>query len=251
MLEGKDSLKEGSKMLLFYIRHGDPIYDPDSLTPLGERQAEALARRLSLFGLDRIYASTSNRAKLTAKPTCEMLKLPMTELDWCNEGHAWRQLALPDATGRPKWIFQNDLYRRLFASSEIRSLGHAWYTHEQFRDTACRAGIERIQRETDAFLSELGYRRLENEGVYETVRPNDERIALFAHQGFGLAFLSCLLQIPYPTVTSYFDIGHSGMTVIEFNARDGIAIPKVLQLANDSHLYREGLLTGYQNGIRF
>jgi len=29
-------------MILFYVRHGDPIYDPDSLTPLGKRQAEAL-----------------------------------------------------------------------------------------------------------------------------------------------------------------------------------------------------------------
>ena len=49
-------------MLLFYIRHGDPIYDPDSLTPLGLRQAEAVAKRLSLYGLDEIYASSSNRA---------------------------------------------------------------------------------------------------------------------------------------------------------------------------------------------
>ncbi len=32
-------------MLLYYIRHGDPIYDPDSLTPLGERQSEALRRQ--------------------------------------------------------------------------------------------------------------------------------------------------------------------------------------------------------------
>lgn len=24
-------------MLLFYLRHGDPIYNPDSLTPLGMR----------------------------------------------------------------------------------------------------------------------------------------------------------------------------------------------------------------------
>ena len=32
-------------MLFFYIRHGDPIYSPDSLTPLGRRQAEALGRR--------------------------------------------------------------------------------------------------------------------------------------------------------------------------------------------------------------
>ena len=92
--------RKDQKMLFFYIRHGDPIYNPDSLTPLGERQAEAVAHRLSLFGLDRIYASTSNRAKLTAKPTCEMLKLPMTELDWCNEGHAWNELSLPNSKER-------------------------------------------------------------------------------------------------------------------------------------------------------
>lgn len=62
-------------MLLFYIRHGDPIYIPDSLTDLGKRQAEAVARRLSLYGVDRIYSSTSNRARLTAEPTAQILKL--------------------------------------------------------------------------------------------------------------------------------------------------------------------------------
>ncbi len=35
-------------MLLFYIQHGDPVYDPDSLTPLGFRQAETVAKRLAL-----------------------------------------------------------------------------------------------------------------------------------------------------------------------------------------------------------
>ena len=60
-------------MIFYYIRHGDPIYDPDSLTPLGTRQAEALSKRLALYGLDKIYCSTSNRAFLTAKPTCELL----------------------------------------------------------------------------------------------------------------------------------------------------------------------------------
>ena len=56
-------------MLLYFIRHGDPIYNPDSLTPLGERQAEAVAKRLALFGVNKIYASTSNRAILTATLT--------------------------------------------------------------------------------------------------------------------------------------------------------------------------------------
>ena len=41
-------------MLLFFVRHGDPIYVPDSLTPLGRRQAEAVAKRLARYGLDQI-----------------------------------------------------------------------------------------------------------------------------------------------------------------------------------------------------
>ena len=56
-------------MILFYVRHRDPVYDPDSLTPLGVRQSEALAKRLALYGVDRIYSSTSNRAIQTTKPT--------------------------------------------------------------------------------------------------------------------------------------------------------------------------------------
>ena len=68
-------------MIFFYIRHGDPIYDPDSLTPLGMRQAEAVAKRLSLYGVDKIYSSTSNRAIQTAKPTCELMKKEMELLE--------------------------------------------------------------------------------------------------------------------------------------------------------------------------
>ena len=43
-------------MLLYYIRHGEPTYDPDELTPNGERQAEAIARRLARYGVDKIYS---------------------------------------------------------------------------------------------------------------------------------------------------------------------------------------------------
>ncbi len=72
-------------MLLFYIRHGDPVYDPDSLTELGHKQAEALSERLALNDLDEIYCSTSVRARQTAEPTAKKLNLPVNLLDWCNE----------------------------------------------------------------------------------------------------------------------------------------------------------------------
>ena len=44
-------------MRLLIIRHGDPDYAKDSLTEKGKLQAQALAKRLAVHGLDRIYAS--------------------------------------------------------------------------------------------------------------------------------------------------------------------------------------------------
>ena len=75
-------------MIFYYVRHGDPIYNPDSLTPLGELQADALAKRFSRYGVDEIFASSSNRARLTAEPTCKLLNKEMKILDWCNESYA-------------------------------------------------------------------------------------------------------------------------------------------------------------------
>ena len=68
---------------------------------------------------------------------------------------------------------------------------------------------------------------------------------------FGLAFLSTLLDIPYPEFCMHFDMGHTGMTVIDFTPADGIVIPRVLTLANDSHLYKDGPPPHYQNQLRF
>jgi len=74
-------------MLIFYVRHGDPIYDPDSLTPLGHRQAEAVAKRLALFGVDEVYSSTSVRAMQTAQPLCELLHKELKSLEFFHEDH--------------------------------------------------------------------------------------------------------------------------------------------------------------------
>lgn len=237
-------------MLFFYIRHGDPIYSPDSLTPLGERQAEALAKRLSLYGLDRIYASTSNRAIQTAKPTCDILKKEMTLVDFANEHHAWEELAVDAGDGK-HWMFQQDAICRLFTQESIRKLDSKWYEHPALKAYNLQKGMDRIADEADKFFLALGYEHIRDTGSYKVVNSNDERVALFAHQGFGMAFLSCLLDIPYPQFSIHFDTCHSGMTVIEFREKDGYAIPKILTLSSDSHLYREGLPTNYNNRLRF
>ena len=111
--------------------------------------------------------------------------------------------------------------------------------------------MDRISEETFEFFKSLGYEHIKNTGKYKVLKSNDERVAFFAHQGFGLAFLSEILDIPYPVFVNHFNISHSGMTVIDFKEEKGFAVPKVLMLSSDSHIYREGLPTKYNNMIYF
>lgn len=237
-------------MLLFYVRHGDPIYNPDSLTPLGERQAEAVGKMLRSLRIDEIYASTSERAKLTARPLCEISKKELTELDFANEGYAWRDLTCySKARGCYTWLFFAPEMKELFHTPEMISLGQRWHEHpafsaEEHKDRNYGAGIARIQEGADAFLESLGYKRV-SDGKYQVLDHSDKRVAFFAHQGFGLAFLSCVVGIPYPMFCSHFDICTSGVTVIEFNNDGGYSYPRILTLSSSAHLYKEGLPTRY------
>lgn len=237
-------------MLFYYIRHADPIYDPDSLTPLGKRQAEAVAKRLSVNRFDEIYSSSSERAKQTAMPTCEILKKKFTELDWCHETLAWDDLAPIDDDGKQMWCFMRGEFRRMFLSEKIKNLGDKWYDAEEFAQYNFKKGILRIQKEEENFFEHLGYHHDRKNRCFIATEPNDKRIAMFAHHGFGLAFLSSILDIPYPEFSTRFDMAHTGVTVIEFEDRydTGVVIPKILTMSNDSHLFREGLPT-YNNGV--
>ncbi len=236
-------------MLLYYIRHGDPIYDPDSLTPLGERQAEAIGRRLAVLGLDAIYTSPSNRARLTAQPTCELLKMEPTVIPFVDEGRAWEGYAVRTASGRVTWGFNDGPTRAHMNDPAVRALGDDWYTHPAFAETPYPMGVPRMQADADDFLLSLGYRHDRAAHHYLPEAPNERRVAVFAHQGAGLAFLSAVLDIPYNQYCLRYDIGHTGMTVLHFAVRDGVCIPQTLQHSNDSHLYHEHLGTRYHNVI--
>ena len=235
-------------MLFFYIRHGDPIYDPDSLTVLGQKQAEALSKRLAMYGIDKVYASSSNRAIMTAKPTCDLLKKEAEILDFANEGHMWNEFVV-ERNGKKKWIFNDAEIKDLFADESVISLGHKWYEHEKL--TAYKKGAERVSKETFEFFKSLGYEHIKGTGKYKVLKPNDDRVAFFAHQGFGLAFLSEILGIPYPMFSTHFDLSHSSMTVINFSEKDGYSMPRILTLSSDSHIYKEGLPTKYCNVLYF
>ncbi len=238
-------------MLLFYVRHGDPIYNPDSLTPLGHLQADAVSKRLARYGIDKIYSSSSNRALLTAKPTCDILGKEATVLDWCHEQYAARDFYFKGKQDFNTWCFYMQDYIENFAGAEVTALGDKWYEHPNFKDNTFKHGVEWAKKEAFAFLKEHGFEYDEAKGMYKSSCQGNKRIALFAHQGFGLLFLSTITRIPYPTFATRFDMTHTGVTVIEFPETDGYVLPRILTLSNDSHIYAEGLPTKYNGSIYF
>ena len=140
-------------MLLYYIRHGDPIYDPDSLTELGHKQAQALSNRLCLYGLDEIYASTSTRAQMTAEPTAKRLNKPIIPCEWAHEGLVYQDFSMQKEDGTYCWIFCDMHYAELFNSEEVIALGEKWYTHSAFEKTTFEKGILRVHKAVDDFVS--------------------------------------------------------------------------------------------------
>ena len=95
----------------------------------------------------------------------------------------------------------------------------------------------------------LGFKHDREKGCYKLINRCEKKIALFAHQGFSTAFMSSLLDIPFPIFATRFDVQHSGVCIIHFDENEENIFPKVLQYSNDSHLYKEELSLLYNNSL--
>ena len=109
-----------------------------------------------------------------------------------------------------------------------------------------KKGYKRISDASDDFLERLGYRK-EN-GIYKILKPNEDRVAVFCHQGFGITWLSYLLSLPFNTFGASFDLAHSSVTILQFeNNADGYTAPRCLCLSDVSHFYKHNLPMQYHN----
>ena len=209
--------------------------------------------KYALFGIDEIYASTSTRAMQTAQPTCELLGKEPILLDWMHERYAYREMALPIDEKSETWCWANPVYSQILASREVRSMGDLWYEHPKLAEFKLGDACRRIGDNLDSWLASLGLEHDREKGMYKVTTDNThKRIALFAHEGAGKAFMSELLDIPFPYYAAHFEMKHTGMTAIYFDEGysvkfDGYARARVMTLSNDSHLFRDGLPTNHQS----
>lgn len=245
-------------MLVFYIRHGDPIYDPDGLTPLGEEQAAAVARRLALYGIDEVYSSPSNRALQTAKPLCDTLGLEPKILDFLNENVIGvLQPPLEHKEGS-LWLWAHPKYSEILCSREVRELGDKWYTHPSLASFGFEKTILPINEQIDAFFASFGYEHDREKGLYRvTDRKEEKRIAIFAHECMSKIFMSHVLDVPFAQYAAHFEMHTSAFNVIRFDdgmlsaEQDGTppypyARARLLSMSNDSHLYRDGVTLNHR-----
>jgi broad specificity phosphatase PhoE len=221
-------------MRLFIIRHADPDYANNTITPAGHLEARALAERFKKLGLDRIYSSPLGRAIHTMQYTADALHMSHTIEEWTAEkGHCrvtgeWGDYCAWDVPGEA-----------IRARSPYVTHDN-WHEHELFGNPQFLDVHKDICRNSDAFLARHGYVR--EGGRYRIVKSNREKIAVFCHGGFGLWWLAHLLELPLPLVWSGFHMPASSVTTVLFDERSETwAVPRCTAFGDTSHLYAAGL----------
>lgn len=219
-------------MRLIFIRHGEPDYEKDCLTPNGIIQAQSTAQRLKSEPIKAVFSSPMGRAMETASYTAKIHGLDITPLDFMHEINWGDSEKAPENTEKLKydghpWTLSCELLARNPEYAENDS----WKSHHFFKDNICMDYYKKISLAFDKFLAELGLIRKGKS--YFCEKQNNDTVALFAHGGSGSIMFSHVLNLPFPFVLAAMPYGVCSVSIIELYAEEGgISIPR-LELFND------------------
>lgn len=223
-------------MRLMIVRHGDPDYSIDSLTPKGWKEAELLADRLCKLDVKAFYVSPLGRAKDTASFTLKRLEREAEEMKWMREFDA--QISRPDAVGRTiVWDWLPADWTTVPAFYDQQS----WSSHPLLRSGKTehghvRAEYDWVTGEFDKLLAKHGYER--NGKIYRAVNANNDTIVLFCHFGLECVLLSHLLGISPMVLWHGFSAAPTSVTTLYTEERRrGIAAFRMASFGDISHLY--------------
>ena len=221
-------------MKLLIIRHADPDYSIDSLTPTGWKEAELLSHRISKLDVKAFYTSPLGRAKATASLSLQKMNREATECPWLREFD--RAIARPDADRRKipwdwlpaDWTSVPEYFDR-----------NLWYTTDIMKDGHVKEEYDWVTSELDKLLAKHGYER-END-YYHAVNANNDTIVLFCHFGLECVLLSHLLNVsPMVLWHGMCAAPSSVTTLVTEERRKGIAYFRMSSFGDISHLYAGG-----------
>ena len=222
-------------MKLLIIRHGDPDYAIDSLTPTGWEEAGLLAEKLSKERIDEFFVSPLGRAKDTASLTLKKFGKEAVVCDWLQEFPAkiWRPDNQEILKNAWDWLPQD------YAQFPELFDRNAWKEVPCLKEGRVGEIYDEVCRQFDLLLAAHGYER--KGMIYRAVKPNDQVLAFFCHFGLECVLLSHLMNTsPYPLWQNFCAAPSSVTTVLTEERREGIACFRASSLGDVSHLYAGG-----------
>ena len=222
-------------MRIIFIRHGEPDYEHDTLTETGFKQSQIVAQRLKDENIDEIWSSTNGRAVNSAKPTAELLGLPVKTVDFMREvtwGSKTGEKLFAD--GHP-WDIADEMAR---LGMDLNSPD--WCTNRFFKDNKVVGCAETVSMGIDEWLEEHGYKR---NGLYYEHLIEEEyhrTVAFFCHGGSSSAAIAHIMNLPFPYVCALLHMEFTGITILRMDRKKGSCTLPCMELANDGRHIKEG-----------
>lgn len=221
-------------MKLIFIRHGDPDYANDTLTPKGRREAQLLVKRIAPLDVKQYYCSPLGRAKDTAEYTLKKAGRTAVIFDWLREFPGYildpvtNEKRIPWDLMPSYWTEFPDLYDKdNWIKTDIMRSGNV----PEIYDSVCSA--------FDSLLAENGYERVKN--YYKVTNANSDTLVFFCHFGIESVLLSRLLGIsPLVLWQSFVALPTSVTTVVTEEREEGTAYFRCNGFGDISHLYAGG-----------
>ncbi|NLZ36013.1 MAG: histidine phosphatase family protein [Clostridiales bacterium] len=202
-------------MKILIIRHGDPDYALDSLTPRGFKEAEALAEWLGKRRIDHIYASPLGRAQRTAEPTAKVHGLKIETLDWLAEipisvKPPYKEFGIDAEPNFCPWNMQPRFWTKQPDFYDSKD----WSSNPLYKDGAVQKKMKEIDEGWYNLMLKWGYKR--NGQIYDISSQADRSavIALFCHLGLGNALISRITGAALPLVWQTLFLACSSVTTL-------------------------------------
>ena len=223
-------------MKLTIIRHGDPDYDHDTLTPRGWKEAQALADRVCGWEVKQFFVSPLGRAKDTASCALKRMGRDAEQLEWLRE-FTPPYIRYP-STGEKHivwdWLPDDWTTQPEFLDPDL------WKRNRVMREGGIPEYYDHVTKQFDQVLSRFGYER---EGrIYRAAAPSHDRLVFFCHFGLECVLLSHLLNVsPMVLWHGCAAAPTSVTTLVTEERREGRAYFRMLMFGDVSHLLAAGL----------
>ena len=217
------------------IRHGDPDYANDSLTPRGDREASLLAESTGRFDITHFYVSPLGRAQRTASFLLEKTGKTAVTCDWLQEFYF---TIIDEETAKPTiaWDFLPDYF---IPNGDLHDKDE-WYNTAVMKSGDIAKHYFEVTTAFDKLLEKHGYKR-RADGVYEVVEHNDDVLVFFCHFGITSLLTGYLTGIAPPTLWQGFFMAPTSISIIGSEERKpGQAAFRVQVYGDASHLTEAG-----------